>query len=284
VRFNKPFIFGPTGGGLQTPEIVKELFVKENKILKLKKLDKFLLNTRLYKNHYYKAENILITLPYVKKILGPQYNSKYVEIFDTGIDTSKHINEKTDLKELRISFVGRLTAYKGAELLIKAVSNIKNKYPNLIVDIVGDGEEKNNLIDLCKKMELDKVIFHGHLNHTEVETIYKKSSVFCFPTLTEASGNSLIEAMSYGLPIVTINNGGPKYMCPEEGSFKIDIDAPEKMILALSKSIDTLLRDKQIRNRMGKFNRKHCVENYDWKIIEKKLINFFNEKLIEIND
>lgn len=284
-KFKKPFIFGPTGGGLQTPQIIKDFFKTENKFLKLRKFDQFLLNTKFYKNHYRSADNILITLPYVKDIIGDEFEDKYVEIFDTGIDTDKHKNNSIISDDNRICFVGRLTPYKGAELLVKAVHLIHNKHPNLKVEIVGDGEEKENLINLCEKLNITHVIhFHGHLPLQEVENIYKRSSIFCFPTLTEASGNSLLEAMSYSLPIVTINNGGPKFMCPDEGAFKIDIDSPGKMIKSMSNSIDALLNDKALRIKMGEINRAHCIKNYDWRIIEHKVLNFFQNKILESDD
>ena len=284
-KFNKPFVFGPTGGGLQTPTIIKEFFRTESKILKLRKFDQFLLNTTFYKNHYRSADNILITLPYVKDILGDKFEDKYVEIFDTGINTDKHINNSKISDDHRICFVGRLTPYKGAELLVKAVHLLHNKYPNLKVEIVGDGEEKENLIGLCEKLNIIHIInFHGHLPLQEVENIYKKSSIFCFPTLTEASGNSLLEAMSYSLPIVTINNGGPKFMCPDEGTFKVDIDTPEKMIKSMSNSIDVLLKDKDLRIKMGEANRTHCIKNYDWRIIEHKGLEYFQNKISKLDD
>ncbi|MCM4174097.1 glycosyltransferase family 1 protein [Arenibacter sp. TNZ] len=284
-KFNKTFIFGPTGGGLQTPPIIKKFFRNENKILKLRKFDQFLLNTSFYKKHYRSADIILITLPYVKDILGDEFEDKYVEIFDTGIDTNLHTNNSIFSDDNRICFVGRLTPYKGAELLIKAIHLIHNKYPDLKVEIVGDGEEREKLIGLCQKLKIiHKINFHGHLPHQEVKDIYKNSSIFCFPTLTEASGNSLLEAMSYSLPIVTINNGGPKFMCPDEGSFKVDIDAPEKMIKAISNSIDILLKNKDLRIKMGEINRAHCIKNYDWNVLELKVLEVFYNKISELDD
>lgn len=281
-KFNKPFVFGPTGGGLQNPKILRTFFKSENRFLKLRILDKFLLQIPLYKNHFTKAENILITLPYVKNILGQSYNLKYVEILDTGINTDKHIPAKISPKNPRICFVGRLTPYKGAELLLKAVFQISSLYPDLRVDFVGDGEEREKLENFCKTNRLENVVtFHGHIPHNQIEKIYHNSTIFCFPTLTEASGNSILEAMSYGLPIITVNNGGPKYMCPENGAIKVNIDHPEKMIDSISKAIEKLIRNESLRQTMGENNRKYCVENFDWKVMEKKILDFFQSKFCQ---
>lgn len=277
-KFNKPFVFGPTGGGLQVPNLLKDYFKKEHPIFSLRKLDPFLLKRKIYQDNFNKAKYILITLGYVRDILGNKYKDKYYELFDTGIDTNlncrkKEINVKNPI---RILYVGRLTRYKGAELLINAVKQIDNL--NFIVDIVGEGEEKDYLKNLVKIHGIEeKVIFHGFVSdQTKIKQFYEFASIFCFPTITEASGNSLLEAMSFSLPIVSINNGGPKYMCPDKGTYKININKSEKMESDIAYYLKELLNHPEKIKQMGDINRQHCVANYDWKVLETRIYNFFD--------
>ncbi len=282
-KFDKPFIFGPTGGGLQTPKVLKEYFKKDSKVLSIRKLDPFLLNRKIYKDNFERAKYILITLGYVRNILGEKYNNKYVEILDTGIDTNvfKHDEQIIRKTPKSILYVGRLTRYKGAELLLKAMANLKNL--DFVVDIVGDGEEKTYLNKLVKELHLEnKVIFHGFVSdQKKIQKFYNEATIFCFPTITEASGNSLLEAMSYGLPIVTINNGGPKYMCPDDGTYKINIDTAEKMIENLSVCITKLLNSDVLVEKMGRRNREHCIKEYSWEVLEKKIFNIFDKSVLD---
>lgn len=277
-KFNKPFVFGPTGGGLQVPDLLKDYFKKEHPIFSLRKLDPFLLSRKIYQDNFNKAKYILITLGYVRDILGDKYKNKYYELFDTGIDTNVNC-KKTEInlkKPIRILYVGKLTRYKGAELLINAVKKIDNM--DFIVDIVGDGEEMEYLEILTKKHGIDdKVVFHGFISDKQtIKMFYENASIFCFPTLTEASGNSLLEAMSFSLPIVSINNGGPKYMCPDEGTYKININKPEKMESDIAYSLKELINNPDKIQSMGDINRSHCVANYDWNILETRIFDFFD--------
>ncbi len=62
---------------------------------------------------------------------------------------------------------------------------------------------------------LDSLItFHGNVNRHKVFDYFKQADIFCAPSLTEASGSALLEAMLYSLPIITINNGGPRLCAP----------------------------------------------------------------------
>lgn len=280
-KFDKPFVLGPTGGGLKPPKELKDYFKKEHPILKLRNFDRQILNSNLYCRHFASTDNILITLPYVKDILGKKYGSKYFELFDTGIDTEKHkLLPNIEKKQpVSILYMGKLTRYKGAELLIRAASKIEAK-DSFVVDIYGDGEEKKFLQLLSHSLGInDNVKFHGLVPHERIPKIYSESSIFCFPTITEASGNSLLEAMSYSLPIITINNGGPKYMCPSEGSIKIEIETADNMILRIKDALNLLLKNEDVRKEMGAINREHCVKNYDWKVIEGNILSFFQKKL-----
>jgi len=277
-KFNKPFVFGPTGGGLQVPDRLKDYFKKEHPIFSLRKLDPFLLNRKIYQDNFNKAKYILITLGYVRNILGNKYKNKYYELFDTGIDTNFNRREtKINLnKPIRILYVGKLTRYKGAELLLNAIEKIDNM--DFIVDIVGDGEEREYLEILTKKCGIeDKVVFHGFISDkATIKMFYENASIFCFPTLTEASGNSLLEAMSFSLPIVSINNGGPKYMCPDGGTYKIDINESKKMEQDIASSLKELLNHPNKIKSMGDINRNHCVANYDWNVLETRIYDFFD--------
>ncbi len=69
-----------------------------------------------------------------------------VTLFDTGIDTTdlqRENDRSTNKKTVNILYVGKLIRYKGAELLIKAIIPLKDKY-NFVLHIVGDGVEEKH--------------------------------------------------------------------------------------------------------------------------------------------
>ena len=101
-------------------------------------------------------------------------------------------------------FLGVLRYYKGLHVLLKSV--IKT---NIQVVIAGDGPEKKSLLRYKEEMKLDNVIFVGTVTENEKYYLIKNCDALVFPSIerSEAFGISLIEALSYGKPLITTNIG-----------------------------------------------------------------------------
>lgn len=280
--YDKPFVFGPIGGGLKPHPQLKSFFKGEGLLYKLRNIDQYILQLPAYRLQFERSRAILITLEYVKDIIEEKYHSKMVEIFDTGIDCQLYKKDpaQQETENFTILFVGRLVKYKGAELLVKAIHQLKvtrRLKENIFVHLVGSGAEEETLQNLVNQYQLgDTITFFGNISKEEVKSHYQESSLFCYPSLKEASGNALLEAMSFELPIITIDNGGPKYMCPDQGAIKIPITDEITIVNEIANSILKLYEDKELANRMGKLNREYCIEEYDWHALEKKIYSFFD--------
>lgn len=276
-KLNKPLVIGPIGGGLQVPKVLKTYFKSEPFINKLRIFDPWLLRLPAYRKQYQKADKILITLDYVKESLPKKFSDKIITLFDTGIDMENECVQKNKENDsvIKILWVGKLIRYKGAELAIKA-TNLLND-PNVHLDIIGDGIELKYLQNLVSTLKIEhQVTFHGNVPYTKVDDFYKNAHIFCFPTMTEASGNVILEAMKYSLPIVTIDNGGPKYMCPDSGTFKVPISNVENIIAQLSEKLAVLIASPALREKMGRENYLYCKENFSWKQMKKKIFAFID--------
>jgi glycosyltransferase involved in cell wall biosynthesis len=107
----------------------------------------------------------------------------------------------------RITYVGRLVKIKGVDLLVQAVADIAGE-KNVVLDVVGDGEERSNLEEMAEKLGVaENVHFHGQ--QADVGRFLKKSDMFVYPSVCqEVFGISIVEAMAYGLPCVANNVGG----------------------------------------------------------------------------
>lgn len=279
-KLRKPLVIGPVGGGIQNPPELKAYFKKEPFINKLRALDSFLLAIPPFSSQLKQTSKILITLDYLRDILPGKYESKMTTIFDTGIDSSdlnKEKNAEDVNRPLQLLYVGKLIRYKGAELLIRSIVPLKNKL-NFQLHIVGDGIERHTLENLVAANGLGSVVkFYGNLSRDHVFDYYRNADIFCFPSLTEASGNVLLEAMLYSLPVITINNGGPKYMCPEEGTVKINIQKEEGIITELTEALVRLMGDAELRKRMGEANYRFLQANFSWDVLQKKINDFFHQ-------
>lgn len=103
--------------------------------------------------------------------------------------------------EFRILSVGRLTHYKGHEILIRAVENLNN----VKVLIVGEGEQRHKLEKLISSLNVgDKVSLLGGQTEQELNALMESCDCLCLPSTerTESFGLVLLEAMRYGKPTI----------------------------------------------------------------------------------
>lgn len=106
--------------------------------------------------------------------------------------------------------VGRLDVQKNHSFLIASFKDIYQKSPNARLVIVGDGNEKDNLLSLISKNGLSEVVKLVPFQRN-IYPYYYNSDVFALSSDWEGFGNVLVEALSVGLPIVSTNcPGGPK--------------------------------------------------------------------------
>lgn len=104
--------------------------------------------------------------------------------------------------------VGRLSKEKSFNVCIETLVLVSQKVPDVCYVIVGDGPEKSNLEELAKKLGIEKnVRFLGKISHAELlnSDIFARSKCFLTASTTETQGITIIEAMSFGLPIVGVD-------------------------------------------------------------------------------
>lgn len=106
----------------------------------------------------------------------------------------------------RVLFVGRLKNNpKGVDKLLYIWNELESKYPDWVLDIVGDGEDRIALTELAKKLNLKNVIFHGFQDPSQ---FYQKASIFCMTSMYEGFPMVLNEAMKHGIVPIVFNTFG----------------------------------------------------------------------------
>jgi len=141
-------------------------------------------------------------------------NYRNVGIWTRGIDTDKFSAGYRSRKvrkmlgagdKFTFLYVGRLSPEKGLRLLIHAISEINNRFPDKAVFVfTGDGPYAEKI----RKAGFDNVVMTGFKHGKELSEIYASCDCFAFPSGTETFGNTPLEAMASGLPVVGINGGG----------------------------------------------------------------------------
>lgn len=126
-------------------------------------------------------------------------DNKLIRNFDINIRTG---NIQT------ILFLARITKDKGIDIAIKAFNILRYKYPYLKLRIVGDGAYMDDAKLLCNDLHIKNVFFTGVLTGDNLINEYCNADLYILPTHHEGMPTSVLEAMAFGLPIVSRPVGG----------------------------------------------------------------------------
>ena len=130
------------------------------------------------------------------------------------------------------------------------------------LNIVGKGPELDNLKTKCRKFGLDKhVSFLGAVPYVEMEKNYAKADVLIMPSLRETTGTVLVEALSHGIPIITIDKFGGKTILDEDVAWFYSGSTREEVITSLRDKIlncinnrkDVMDKSQAIISKIGKY-------------------------------
>lgn len=160
-----------------------------------------------------KMYKIIIPSPYAKALTEKLLPNKSISYIEIGFEhRSEEIKREINNTFL---FVGTLEPRKGIQYILDVAVIFKKRGINANFRIVGNqkyNEYVNQLKSFVVKENLEEIVtFLGRLNDDELKTEYKNASVFLFPSLHEGYGMVLIEAMSYGLPVVAFDNSAMPY-------------------------------------------------------------------------
>jgi N-acetyl-alpha-D-glucosaminyl L-malate synthase BshA len=128
--------------------------------------------------------------------------NKNAEDFNMPCHRSVMANED----ERIITHISNFRKVKRIPDIIKIFNKIQKKIPAKLM-MVGDGPEKEKAERLCAELGIsEKVIFFGNSN--EIDKILSYSDLFLLPSETESFGLAALEAMAWGVPVISSNSGG----------------------------------------------------------------------------
>ncbi|MFH1996221.1 MAG: glycosyltransferase family 4 protein [Candidatus Omnitrophota bacterium] len=173
--------------------------------------------------------------------------------------------------------VARLAERKGHDMVIRALKSIIGKFPEVVYLIVGGGSYREKLESLVKKLELtDNVIFTGVVPDNELPAHYQLSEIYVMPNretkgaleAIEGFGISFIEAGACGKAVVGGRSGGVEDAVVD-GVTGILVDPSSEWEVA--ESIMRLLRENDLRIKLGENGRKRAEDIFQWTDLAEKL-------------
>jgi len=239
-----PLVVGPLAGSLSSPDSFARELAAEPWYVKLRRFDDFRLrHDPLLRGTYESAAVVVGVAPYVKDVLHRVSLRNFAVECETGVvEMPPAVVRDFNARPLKLLFVGRIVRTKGLRDAVRAMALVRDL--DVVLDVVGGGGD----LDACRAEAAslgvdDRVRFHGRKARAEVDTFYREAHAFLFPSFREPSGNVVIEAMSWGLPMIVADRGGPAHAVPPAAGTRVLVEDPESFRHGLADAIRRLAAD-----------------------------------------
>ena len=211
-----------------------------------------------------------------KRYVNSTFPGDY-EIIPNGIDVDHFSREAEPWPQYQdgktnIIFVGRLEKRKGLRYLLEAFGRLKWDLPDLRLIVVGPGNPDKDSYHVLGSQNLQDVEFVGRVPYEDLPRYYASADIFCSPaTGAESFGIVLLEAMAAGKPVVASDIEGYRGVL-EHGAEGLLFR--NKDIESLASALETLVRDPEMRQRMGHQGRTKA-EDHRWEVVARRVEQYY---------
>jgi glycosyltransferase involved in cell wall biosynthesis len=172
-------------------------------------------------------------------------------------------------------WAGRLEPRKGLPLALEAFARIRHLPVKLLV--AGKGPLRETWEQRAHLLGLDgKVEFLGPVPYDRMPQLFQSADAFVFTSLRDSFGSVVLEAMSYGLPVITLNHQGVGAFVPESAGAKVAVTTPAEVIESLASAIEKASQCEASRAAMGAAALKQASEE-TWDRRVRRLIAAYGE-------
>ena len=256
-KLKRPFIFGPIGGGQESPGSMRYYFKDHWRKEQMRTLVSQLLmrfNPGCY-GAVRRAQHVLVwNEDTLRKVHSLGRTTGITKEF-SGISESfipQQPLAHTPGPVLQLVWVGRLMPRKGLELTLHALSKVDSRLP-IQLTVVGDGEMGRYLPEYLDRYKLkERVNWTGKVDYEQVKAFYRQADVFFFTSLRDTGPAQLLEAMAYSLPVVTLNIHGQAELVNESTGIRVPLTDRETVASDLAKAIEWMYHHPAERLKMGR--------------------------------
>ena len=230
------------------------------------------------------AKETIVPTDKIYKLFKEKYMiTKNVSVIPSGIDIERFFEENVEHDKVEqikgkygitkddftIIFVGRLAQEKNIEFLLNAQQKLTEKRINNIkLLIVGDGPDKENYINITRKLNIfDKVIFTGKIEQDKIQYYYQCADAFVTASNSETQGLTVIEAMAAGVVPICINDMAFIDMLPKKSLFNNQKEYINRLI--------TFSTDEELRKEYKAEIRKKA-EEYSSNTYAQRVLNVYS--------
>jgi glycosyltransferase involved in cell wall biosynthesis len=250
-----PLVWGPLGGGQVTPKELLAFYGKSTLRERLRTARvaalKFLPSIR---RSVAQASLLLATNHETAELLRSA-GARHVELLlDNGVQEAyipATAPDRSSRSGLTLVWAGRVIPYKCLELALRSVAALNPQYRVKLI-VAGDGSDLSRCKELATQLQIrHPVEFRGRVDWKQMPSLFFEGDVFLLTSVRESFGSVVLEAMSYGLPLVTLDLGGVGTFCPSETAIKVPLLSPRETVNRFASAIATLHDSEELRLTMG---------------------------------
>lgn len=200
-------------------------------------------------------------------------NPKKVFVNYNAAEESEILPFSIERQRYQIVTTARLVKWKGIDGIIRAVSILKNKFPEIKLVVAGDGPEMENLKELVQKLGLESnVIMLGNISRAETWKLRKNSEVYVLNSTYEGLPHTVLTSFAAEIPIVATNISGTNETIYHEKTGLLVEPGNDKKLAA---AILRLLTDKELSQRLVQNGVRLLKEKFSWQAHIQTLKEFF---------
>ena len=237
---------------------------------------------KFFQNSFGKAEKIFVlSSDFKHKILEWGYVGEVVvertnvdaELIE-GFSIEERRKNLESLSPLKVLFLARLIKEKGIFELVEAIEKLRHKGLNIELVVAGNGTDFELLKERVNGMSHIKLL--GDVQGKEKIALFKKSHFYVLPSYTEGLPISALEAMLFGLPVISTKVGGLKYFIKEE---KMGYLVESRSVESLMEKIELLIKNKEHMLEISEYNFEYAKKNLTNNVMAERLHGHFKELL-----
>ncbi len=203
-------------------------------------------------------------------------SSAAIEVIPYGLDIArfKPSSNGVECHPPILMTVGRLERRKGVDVLLRAMHNVWERFPDAQVRLIGNEAEfrREDLLAMVTKDKHEQILFPGFLNRDQLIAQYQQATIYVAPTQYETFGYTLLEAMACGKPVVSTRVGAvPELIDDGENGLLVNWNDPE----ALASAILKLLNDPSSAKRMGEAGRAKATNLFSLDVIVGRYLDSY---------
>ncbi len=255
-----PFVWGPIGGLKQFPLAYARGAGKKMQMFNFvkNKINSWqIAHDRRVTAALHQASLLISSIPDSYNAIKKYHNLESVVIPETGCfpnGPEDNFQGRFLGKELKIIWVGKFDFRKRMDLALKSIAEARSNGVGVYLDVYGTGSDKQ--VQAGKELAAglgiqDCIKFMGSRPHDDVVSAMKSADLFLFTSVSEDTSTVVLEAVSYGLPVLCFDTCGMSTVINDDVGIKVPLTSPEHSIKDFANAMKNLFANRQLLQGMS---------------------------------